>query len=462
MLDRDNGLMRRRMLSRLGTEAADPLDEFLNQALKYDDGEPASMSGFLASLRASNTVIKRDMEQGRNEVRVMTVHGAKGLEAPIVILPDTCSARSGGMPGGLLKMAGVAPPEGISKLMLWPVKTAKTIAPIAAARAALKDDEQHERNRLLYVALTRPRDRLYITGYEGRSPPSPDSWYAQVKDALAPLAEKAICADGREGLRIAVPQTAGAVAPAHGPGAGAASLTPPAWASSRPKSEPRLTMPLAPSRLAPLETDDTGEPVPVPHRGPAEAPVLPPAATNDQRRFLRGTLTHAILEHLPSLPRADWVAGADRFLAVRGKDLGAPMCRSIAKEALAVLSDPTFAPLFGPDSQAEVPIVAEIPRPHGKGPPLRLNGQIDRLARVANDVLIIDYKTNRPPPLEASGVAEAYLLQLAAYRLALARIFPGTTVKAAILWTDGARLMPIPAALLDGAEQRLWAHESLN
>ena len=168
MLDRDNGQMRRRMLSRLGAEAADPLDEFLNQALKYDDGEPASMSGFLASLRASNTVIKRDMEQGRNEVRVMTVHGAKGLEAPIVILPDTCSARSGGISGGLLKMAGVALPKGVDRLMLWPVKTAKTIAPIAAARAALKDDEQHERNRLLYVALTRPRDRLYITGYEGR------------------------------------------------------------------------------------------------------------------------------------------------------------------------------------------------------------------------------------------------------------------------------------------------------
>ena len=123
---------------------------------------------------------------------------------------------------------------------------------------------------------------------------------------------------------------------------------------------------------------------------------------------------------------------------------------------LAVLQHPTFGVLFGPDSQAEVPIVAEIPRPGGKGLPLRLNGQIDRLARIGHEILIIDYKTNRPPPREATAVAEVYLLQLAAYRLALCQIFAGHSVKATILWTDGARLMEIPAALLDAAEARLW------
>ena len=146
---------------------------------------------------------------------------------------------------------------------------------------------------------------------------------------------------------------------------------------------------------------------------------------------------------------------------MRGKDLTQAGRRSIAKEALAVLNDPTFGVLFGPESQAEVPIVAEIPRPNGKGPPLRLNGQIDRLARVGHDVLIVDYKTNRPPPREVSGVAEAYLLQLAAYRLALGRIFPGMVVRAAILWTDGARLMEIPGAALDGAEARLWTLDKM-
>ena len=456
LLDRDNGQMRKRMLARLGMEAADPLDEFLNQALKYDDTAPASLMGFLAQLRESGTEIKRDMEQGRDEVRVMTVHGAKGLEAPIVILPDTCSARSGSMPGSLLAIAGVALPTGVDKLMLWPVKTAKSIAPIEDARAALKNAEQQERNRLLYVALTRPRDRLYITGYEGRSAPSPDSWYQQVRDALEPVAQTTMCADEREGLRVSSEQSATPKRAEHGPETIVATLPLPAWAAIKAKSEPRLTMPLAPSRLAPLETDDAGEPVSTHDRAPVEPPIASPLLTSDQTRFLRGTLTHAMLEHLPSLPSAQWQGGAERFLAIRGAALSIAARRSIVRETLAVLNDPQFAPLFGPDSQAEVPIVAEIARPGGKGPPLRLNGQIDRLARVGGRVLIVDYKTNRPPPHEVSGVAEAYLLQLAAYRLALAGLFPGHVVEATILWTDGARLMPISSVILDGAEQRLW------
>ncbi len=457
VMDRDNGRMRKRMLARLGAEAADPLDEFLNQALKYDDSAPASLSGFLAAMRESGTEIKRDMEQGRDEVRIMTVHGAKGLEAPIVILPDTCSARSGSTPGGLLRMANVALPVGVNRLMLWPVKTTKSIAAISAARAVLKDAEQEERNRLLYVAITRPRDRLYVTGYEGRSAPSPDSWYAQVTDALTPMAEKVAAPDARgDGLRLSSPQTVPAKAATHGPEANVESLAPPAWASARAKSETRLTMPLAPSRLAPLETDETGEPDSAMPPGPSETRVFAPSRTQDQIRFLRGTLTHALLEHLPSVPRADWTDGMARFLEARGESLNKSGRASIAREVMAVLEDPVFGPLFGPNSQPEVPVVAEIPRPGGKGVPLRLNGQIDRLAHVDGAVLIVDYKTNRPPPQEASGVAEAYLLQLAAYRLALARIFPGVQVRAAILWTDGARLMEIPAELLNDAEKRLW------
>ena len=215
-------------------------------------------------------------------------------------------------------------------------------------------------------------------------------------------------------------------------------------------------MPLAPSRLAPLETDDTGEPVSRHDTSPIEPPIASPSLTRDQTRFLRGTLTHALLEHLPGMPAVQWADGAARFLSVRGEALSSAARQSIVRESLAVLRNPTFAPLFGPDSQAEVPIVAEIQRPSGKGPPLRLNGQIDRLVQIGDRVLIVDYKTNRPPPRDPADVAEAYLLQLAAYRLALADLFAGSTVVAAILWTDGPRLMEIPAALLDGAERRLW------
>ncbi len=457
VLDRDNGLMRKRMLARLGIDAADPIDEFLNQALKYDDGAPASLTGFLASLRASGTEIKRDMEQGRNQVRVMTVHGAKGLEAPIVFLPDTCSARSGGAPGGLVAMADVAPSTGIERLMLWPVKTAKAAAAIEAARQAQKDAEQQERNRLLYVALTRPRDRLYVCGYEGNRGPPPDSWYGQIVAALTASAKRELCADGREGLVLADPQTVKPVVAGHAAAAHAEEAALPDWATAKARSEPRLTMPLAPSRLAPLETDDEGEPVHVPTPKPTEPANAPSPLTTDETRFLRGTLTHALFEHLPDLQEARRAAAAEAYLSVRGAALGAGVQKAIIRETLAVLSDKTFAPIFGPDSRAEVPIVADIQHPDGKGTPLRLNGQIDRLAVVGKNVLIVDYKTNRSPPADLRGVPETYVLQLAAYRLALARIFPNRSVTAAILWTDSAKLMPIPAAELDRAEQRLWS-----
>jgi ATP-dependent helicase/nuclease subunit A len=230
----------------------------------------------------------------------------------------------------------------------------------------------------------------------------------------------------------------------------------PEWWSRRAPAEPQLAMPLAPSRLAPLETDEEGEIV-EPKRVALAEPATPAAsAVIDNKRFLRGTLTHALLEHLPGLPATHWDKAAASYLDVRAGELTPATRRTIAAEALAVLRDKTFAPIFGPDSQAEVPVVAEIPRPHGKGPPLRLTGQIDRLVRIGDRVLIVDYKTNRPPPREVEGVAEAYLYQMAAYRLAMLRIFEGCQVSAAILWTDGARIMDIPDQLLDTYAAKLW------
>jgi ATP-dependent helicase/nuclease subunit A len=173
-------------------------------------------------------------------------------------------------------------------------------------------------------------------------------------------------------------------------------------------------------------------------------------------RFVRGNLTHALLEHLPQVPHQGWGAAAEAFLARQGTQLTPKSRRQVAAETLAILQDPALAALFGPDSRAEVPIAAEFPHPDGTGPALRLTGKIDRLVKTATSVLILDYKTNRPPPAEPESVADAYLFQLAAYRLGVGRIFPGTTIEAAILWTDGPRLMKMPSTLLDAYEARLW------
>lgn len=184
--------------------------------------------------------------------------------------------------------------------------------------------------------------------------------------------------------------------------------------------------------------------------------MLPPAALAEDARFLRGTLTHALLEHLPDVPKDRWADAARVFLAARAPQLSARMRQEIAAETLVVLHDPAFAPLFGPESRAEVAIAADIPHPGGSGPALRLTGKIDRLVKSDDRVLILDYKTNRPPPAKPADVADAYLFQLAAYRLGVAYIFPQSKIEAALLWTDGPRIMKLPDELLDAYQARLW------
>jgi ATP-dependent helicase/nuclease subunit A len=455
LLDAESG--RARMLKRLGSEAADPIDEFLNLALAYDDGAPPTLQGFLGWLREANPEIKRDMEQGRDEVRVMTAHGAKGLEAPIVFLPDTCSTRSGRRPGGLLRLEDAARPSGVPPPFLWPVKGMSRTDAVQSARRAAERAEAEERNRLLYVAFTRARDRLYVAGFESSQAPPPDCWYNLIREGLDGVLAEVAKPDGRVVWRLEERQTAKPETARRSGAAPAGAAPLPDWAKRKAAPEPLLTIPLVPSRLAPLETDAEGEPVDAPRRRRyADPPATGPTALADESRFLRGTLIHALLEHLPTRPQANWTAAAEAFVAGRGGKLARAARKGIVTETLAVLRDARFAALFGSESRAEVALAAEIPRPDGNGPALRLNGKIDRLALDGDSVLIVDYKTNRPPPDAPERVADAYLLQLAAYRLCIGRIFPGRRVRAAILWTDGPRIMEIPPAALDAFEQRLW------
>ena len=461
LLDVDGG--RNRLLARLGAEAADAIDEFMSLALAYDDDAPPSLQGFLAWLREGKREVKRDMEQGRDQVRVMTVHGAKGLEAPIVILPDTMTTRSARQPNGLLTLDDTARPSAVPPPFLWPVKGTSKVACVQNAKARIALDETEERNRLLYVALTRARDRLYIAGFEGATAPPADCWYNLIVNGLEGHLEDVTLADGRTVQRLECPQTAKPEKPRERIADALAFAPLPAWAGAKAPREPVLIVPLVPSRIVPLEVEaDSGPPAPVAELPPREPPILPPAALAQDARFLRGTLTHALLEHLPGVARDRRKAAASAFLDVRAKQLSQAVRDGIARETLRILEDPQFADLFGPDSRAEVAISADIVRPGGEGPALHLTGKIDRLVRTGNTVRIVDYKTNRPPPEDANRVPPAYLLQLAAYRIGIARIFPGARVDAAILWTDGPQIMAIPAEMLDSHEQRLWQLKPAN
>jgi ATP-dependent helicase/nuclease subunit A len=458
VLDRDG--MRQRMLARLGPEAADSLDEIVSLAMSFDDAAPPSLTGFLAWLRESDREIKRDMEHGRDEVRIMTVHGAKGLEAPIVFLPDTCSTSAAGWRPSLFSVQFPDRPPGAPDAFVWQVKGAKDLEEIERGRAEYEEREREERNRLLYVAMTRARDRLYVCGFEGAKARPADCWFDLVLAGLQGKLTTSEDTSGRRILRLSSEQTAKPVAPRHGLAAAHEAVPLPEWALRPAPREPQLTMPLAPSKLAPYDSDEAGDPIsaPQPAPGPAdEPPSAPPRVLAEGNRFLRGTLTHALLEHLPAFPRETWSEAARAFVARRGLGLSTAVRRSIVHETLSILKSHDLAALFGPSSRAEVAIAAEIPRQRGRGPNLRLAGQIDRLAIDGDTVFIIDYKTNRPPPARLEDVADAYLFQLAAYRLALADMFPGKALKAAILWTDGPRFMPIPDAHIAGYEQRLWS-----
>jgi ATP-dependent helicase/nuclease subunit A len=350
-----------------------------------------------------------------------------------------------------------ARPSGVPPPFLWPVKGTGKVGVVRDARQRVALAETEERNRLLYVALTRARDRLYVAGFEGSRQPPADCWYNLIKDGLAGRLEEAEAADGRTVWRLRSDQTAPPVSGKARIPALAGGVPLPAWARTPAPPEPMLRMPLVPSRLAPLESGDAGRGAHTQaRRTHAELVMLPPAALAEDARFLRGTLTHALLEHLPNVPHDRWANAAQAFLAARAPQLSARIRQEIAAETLAVLNDPAFAPLFGPESRAEVALAADIPHPGGSGPALRLTGKIDRLVKSGDRVLILDYKTNRPPPMRPADVAAAYLFQLAAYRLGVAYIFPNSKIEAALLWTDGPRIMKLPDELLDAYQARLW------
>jgi len=415
---------RRRLIARLGPEAADAIEEFLNLALAYEETGPASLQGFLAWLLDAGSEVRRDMEQGADQVRVMTVHGAKGLEAPIVFLPDTCTTTSRGS-GPILSLQRDAPAE-FADCLVWATGEAKRLPAVEQVRAAQRTADEAESYRLLYVAMTRARDRLYVTGFENRTARGRDQgcWYDVVHGALDGVAQAVAGEKGETVLRLEEP--AEAVAAAAGPeSARASEVQLPAW----------LSMPVAAEALAESVRASAKD-------APGHAAWSDRGA---EAARLRGELIHLLLERLPDVAPDQRRAQAKRLAAHQAVAADAPLDDAAhgdaVETALRILTAPDFANLFGPGSRAEVPIAAQLHTPAG---PARLSGRIDRLVVRENDVLVIDYKTDARPPLSAADAPRGYIAQLDAYCRALAGVFPGKIPRAFILWTSGPALMEIP------------------
>ena len=431
---------RARLLARFGHEAAEPLDELLAAALRYGQTHPPSLQGFVHWLRQTAASVKREPEGAGGEtldaVRIMTVHGAKGLQAPLVILPDT----TGKPPpdSGVVWLHDDA--TGIELPVWCPGKSLRCKA-IDLARGGGADKQADEKNRLLYVALTRAEDRLLVCGWKGRNKVEDDCWYNQIKtgfDTLAISSEP--YAGGKDGYPAEIWnwQTEQQAKPKKTRAVEARDVAAlPAWVGSAPDwspmpapSEPALPQPLAPSRP---EGASLGE---VPE---ADSPLL--ARDTSGQRFRRGQVVHALLQHLPELPQGERHAAALAYVQAALPDLRA--AEALVVEVMAVLNHPALAPLFGPGSRAEVPVSGVVA---GQV----IGGLIDRLAVLGDRVLLADYKTNRNPPENVARTPILYLRQMAAYRALLREIFPGKAVACALIWTVGARPMLLPDSLLDG------------
>jgi len=434
---------RKRLLERLGREASDPIDELLARALQYQRTEAGSLQGFLRWFEAGGGEIKRDLDANRRqEVRILTVHASKGLQAPIVYLPDTTR-----VPRDHERL--LAAQDGKARLWLPRADDANEAA--RAWRAEVRERAIEEQNRLLYVAMTRAEDRLYVGGWIGVRKQDPGCWYDRIAAGLAAsaaddgtagrrratakpfnfadrLGDEGWSGDGFELLNeghITVPEQQALALPE--------TAAPPAWLEQPAPAEPDPPTPLAPSQ--PLSDEAAAQPR-----------AFGPLGTGDAKRWKRGRLLHELLRHLPALPTANRADAAHRFLAQPAHGLTETEAGQWAAEALAVTEAPAHALLFGPGSRAEVPLIGMVRTPRGT---FTVSGQVDRLAVSEHEVLIVDYKTNRPPPAEVSQVPLAYRRQLALYRALLSDLYPGRPVRAFLLWTSAPQLMELDARMLD-------------
>ena len=438
VLSADRG--RETLLGRLGAEAADAVDAFLNAAQSYEMHHSPSLQGFLLAFSGAKTEIKRDMEAGRNEVRVMTVHGAKGLEAPIVFLPDTISLRDQSKAGHFPLLDNERKP----RLAVW--ARSKTADPekVNLAKEAGVALQLEEYRRLLYVALTRARERLYVVGFHGRNKPGPDCWYEMIRrglgDDLKPVPE----GQGPEGsLRFTLQDLSAAESLADPSRtqeiASPAIVTVPDWLRKDVAREYEVSPPLRPSHA--LNAADRSD-------RPLDAPW-------QKQAQLRGTLVHALLELLPACPLDKREDVARLYLkkstkALSASDLLALDLEKMVSGCLDLLAHPRFAPLFGPTSRAEVSIAGSV----AFGPDRvieKVSGKIDRLVLLSDRILLADYKTSLNPPKRIEDIQPSHVLQLALYRALLQSLYPEKPVEAFVLYTAGHSLWQVPEQLLDQA-----------
>jgi ATP-dependent helicase/nuclease subunit A len=409
---------RRKLLGRLGEEARDPVEELLSAALAFERQATPSLQRFLDWFDRGEVDIVRDPSQPLDAVRVMTAHGAKGLQAPVVILADATTDPGANRRNRLdWRVPGLDHP-----LPLFRPRKDELAGSLAEdlAQAEARDREEHW--RLLYVAMTRGEERLYVGGALGpraKGTPPEESWYAAVRRGMTRLGAEPV-EEGRiewEGSAPPVKQ----VRPIAAPEPPILSEPLPDWARRAAPAEARPPRPLAPSAIGRDESAD------------------PPPGAALRAAAERGRLLHGLFERLPSVAVDQRPQAAAKWFAAAA---AAGHRAELAELACEIIADPRFADVFAPDALAEVPLAAVV---QGQV----IAGTVDRLHVSEERVVIVDFKTNRRAPRRLDEAPESHLRQMAAYAAALAEIFPGRRIEAALLYTAGPILLPLDAALIE-------------
>jgi len=415
---------------RFGVEADDVIDEFLRLALEHEQKQAPSLLKFIDDFISSDFTVKRDMDSGRNQIRVMTVHGAKGLEAPIVYMPDTF--------GNAVDKKRLDPIFNISSdpneyIPIWSPSQATDSNMIAELREAAFRKEADEHRRLLYVAMTRARDRLYILGFNNKKSRPKDCWYSIIETALSDQMLDVSDGSAPVGAKRLQLKPFPALEPIAQPVRLDEIIEFPQWVTTPPPHEEYVREPLRPSEALGFTPSRVRN---------AEAQLTPNA-----RR--RGILIHKLLEYLPDIAEEQRSSKAQEYLKTQALEFSADEQISISEAAIKTLNLLDISPLFSKDSRAEIDIAGDLER-DGK-PPREVIGTIDRIAITEDTVFIGDFKTTVSPPRSAEEVPDHTVAQLAVYGSLVSGMFPDKKIRCFAIYTEGPEAIELPVEILNRA-----------
>jgi len=434
---------RKKILARLGLEAEDILDAFLDEALAFTNDRNGGLETFITELTDAEPEIKRELELERDEVQVITVHSSKGLEARVVFLVDHCgTAWTEKHRPEILEVKNEPYTDGY----LWLGSKEQHVTLTRESTALIEEAAEAEYRRLLYVGMTRAADRLIVCGYSTKEDHKHPYWHKMVGDGLADTSSEIKNEQGETvALKWVLEDRPAITAKNNNPEhtQSIATTTPPEWLFKPAKSDPPLPRPLTPSGAYALIDRDSLTRETLKFNNQPEVNSI---------AIQKGNATHKLFEVLPDILPENRLSLAQDYINKTCPALTKQQQADILKSVFNVFDDERFKHLFEGEAQAEVSLAGRLDI---KSASMLVTGQIDRLIVSKESVTILDYKTNRQVPKTPNDAPDEYIAQLALYRELVSRIYKSKQVISALLWTQTPELMVIPDETLDMALQAI-------